>query len=121
MMGRLTALFAIATWLTKAGAENEPIEEPDCDSTKSVSIRYASSSQRLYVEAGVDGESGGCVTLSDIYAVQGTSGPLYPVDPDSGDRVDTETGTWLLTESLYVEDGITLQVRSFSHCIRFGL
>ena len=37
--------------------------------------------------------------------------PVYAVDPQSGDISDNSTGTWLLTEDLFVEDGITLQVR----------
>lgn len=121
MPDRLLALFAIVTCLAKAGAENDPIDEPSCDSTKDVSIRYASSSKRLYVEAGSSGKRGGCVTLSDIYAAQEIDGPLYPVDPDSGDRVSSVTGTWLLTESLYVKDGITLNVRSPPLCKYTGI
>ena len=32
------------------------------------------------------------------------------MDAASGDISDRETGTWLLTQELYVEDGVTLQV-----------
>lgn len=89
---------------------NEPIEKPDCDSDIPVTIRYASSSARLYLESG-DGETrGGCVTLDQIWEARSGKAPLYAVDPDSGDVSDTITGTWLLTESLYVTDGITLKV-----------
>ena len=35
---------------------------------------------------------------------------LYAVDATSGDVSDSETGTWLLTEELCVEDAMTLQV-----------
>ena len=50
------------------------------------------------------------MTLTEIWEERGGKAPLYAVDPDSGDVSDTVTGTWLLTESLYVEDGITLEV-----------
>lgn len=50
------------------------------------------------------------MTLTEIWDERGGKAPLYAVDPDSGDVSDTVTGTWLLTETLYVEDGITLQV-----------
>lgn len=103
-------LLSIAASVLYAAAENDPIEQPECDSSKDVTIRYASSTERLYLEAGESGERGGCVTLTDIFEARAGKAPLYAVDPDSGERVDEATGTWLLTESLYVEDGITLNV-----------
>lgn len=97
-------------WVTYVASENDVIEEPDCDSSASVNIRYATTTARLYLEAATAGERGGCMTLTDIYNDRGDEGPLYPVDPSTGTRVSTATGTWLLTEDLYVEDGITLNV-----------
>lgn len=91
-------------------AENDPIPQPECDANKTVSIRYASTTARLYLEAAVSGDRGGCVTLTDIFEARAGQGPLYPVDPADGTRVEAATGTWLLTEDLYIEDGITLNV-----------
>lgn len=89
---------------------NKAIKKPSCDSSKTVSIRFSSTSERLYLEAADSGSRGGCVTLKQIWDQRGGKAPLYAVDPDSGEISETETGTWLLTMSLYVEDGITLQV-----------
>lgn len=100
----------LASYLASTAAVNDVIEQPECDATKAVNIRYASSSERLYLEAAEDGQRGGCVNLTAIFEERAGKAPLYAVDPDTGDRVDEPTGTWLLTESLYVEDGITLYV-----------
>ncbi|CAM9820219.1 unnamed protein product, partial [Ectocarpus sp. 12 AP-2014] len=90
---------------------NEPIPKPDCDSDIEVSIRYAESTARLYLESADNGTTrGGCVTLGQIWESRAGKGPLYAVDPDSGNVSTNATGTWLLTEELYVEDGITLEV-----------
>ena len=90
---------------------NEPIPKPECDASIPVSIRYSSTSSRLYLES-VDGSTrGGCVTLPQIWEHKKGTVPVYAVDPQSGDISDNSTGTWLLTEDLFVEDGITLQVR----------
>ena len=35
---------------------------------------------------------------------------MYAVDPESGDISNNVTGTWLLTEKLFVQDGSTFQV-----------
>ena len=50
------------------------------------------------------------VTLAQIWEERGGEVPLYAVDPESGDISDNVTGTWLLTEKLFVQDGSTLQV-----------
>ncbi|CAN0491507.1 unnamed protein product, partial [Ectocarpus sp. 12 AP-2014] len=86
--------------------------KPDCDSDVAVSIRYAGTTARLYLESADNGTTrGGCVTLGQIWESRAGKGPLYAVDPDSGNVSTNATGTWLLTEELYVEDGITLKVR----------
>ncbi|CAN0536600.1 unnamed protein product, partial [Laminaria digitata] len=74
----------------------------------------SSGSARLYLESRDGSTRGGCVTLQQIWEEQGGKEPLYAVDPDTGDISDTVTGTWLLTEELFVEDGITLQVHGSS-------
>lgn len=92
---------------------NEPIPKPECDPDVAVSIRYAGTTGRLYLESS-DGETrGGCVTLGQIFEARAGKAPLYAVDPESGGVTETVTGTWLLTEELYVEDGITLKVSEF--------
>lgn len=103
-------LLSVVALAGHAFGENDPIPQPECDDTKSVSIRYASTTARLYLEAGTEGERGGCVTLGQIFEARGGKAPLYAVDPDSGERSTVATGTWLLTEELYVEDGIVLNV-----------
>lgn len=107
---REIVLVSLLAVVMQTFAENEPIAEPDCDSSKSVTIRYSGTSARLYLEAGEDGERGGCVSLGEIFEARGGKAPLYAVDPSTNQRVSEATGTWLLTESLYVEDGITLNV-----------
>lgn len=89
---------------------NDPIPKPQCDVNVTVSIRYASTTKRLYLESADDSTRGGCVTLSQIWESMDGRAPVFAVESSSGDVSDTATGTWLLTESLYVEDGITLQV-----------
>ena len=116
--------FAVMTLLAAKGADaantsskNKPISKPKCNSTTKVSIRYSSSSKRLYLESANGKTRGGCVTLEDIWKDLDGSAPLYAVKSSSGDVSSTITGTWLLTESLYVEDGITLQVKKRSVCM----
>ena len=115
MMRRTAAIVGLlASWQAHAAdtpSPNDPIAKPKCDSSITVSIRYASSSERLYLESADGSTRGGCVTLTQIWENMYGRAPLYAVDSSSGDVSDTVTGTWLLTESLYVEDGITLQVR----------
>lgn len=100
-------------------ADNEAIEEPDCDGSASVSIRYSATSARLYIESPDGYQGGGCVTLGQIFEARGGKAPLYAVDPSTDERFENATGTWLLTESLYVEDGITLNVSPTSLGITF--
>lgn len=96
---------------------NEPIPKPECNASQTVSVRYSATTGRLYLEAAVPGERGGCVTLDQIWTARGggskagAKAPLYAVDPDTGAYSGNITGTWLLEEDLYVEDGITLKVR----------
>ncbi|CAM9851353.1 unnamed protein product [Pylaiella littoralis] len=82
---------------------------PDCESVELPEIRYASSTRRMYVEH--NGTRGGCVTLTQIWeGVTSDTRPLFPIDIATNDRVENVTGVWLLTEELYVTDGVTLQV-----------
>eukprot|EP00904_Undaria_pinnatifida_P005798 jgi/Undpi1/2348/HiC_scaffold_13.g05731.m1 len=110
----LSLLAIKAADAADTASPNDAIDKPDCDSSITVSIRYSSSSERLYLESDDGSTRGGCVTLTEIWEERGGKAPLYAVDPDSGDVSDTATGTWLLTESLYVEDGITLEVHGTS-------
>ena len=106
----ISLLAARAAIAADTASPNDAIDKPDCDSSITVSIRYSSSSERLYLESDDGSTRGGCMTLTEIWEDLDGSAPLYAVDADSGDVSDTATGTWLLTETLYVEDGITLQV-----------
>lgn len=114
-LGKVAALSILALKLATAKdtmSPNDPIPITECDESIPVSIRYASSS-RLYVEAADSSSQGGCITLKQIWEHQKGEAPLYAVDPKSGDVSDKATGTWLLTEDMYVEDGITLKVRKY--------
>ena len=105
-LGLLLAIeFACAD---KTASPNDAIPKPSCDSSKSVSVRYSSGSERLYLESS---SGGGCITLEEVWSGLRGKAPLYAVDSSTGEVSKTATGTWLLTESLYVEDNVTLQVR----------
>lgn len=98
---------------------NKAIAKPKCDSSKSVSVRYSSGSERLYLEAS---SRGACITVKEVWERLRGKAPLYAVDSSSGDVSKTATGTWLLTESLYIEDGVTLQVSAVCarhHCASY--
>lgn len=111
---RNTAVLSLLAFKIAGAADtsspNKAIAKPGCDSSKTVSIRFSSTSERLYLESADSSSRGGCVTLKQIWEQREGKPPLYAVDSDSGEVSDTATGTWLLTMSLYVEDGITLQV-----------
>eukprot|EP00752_Nemacystus_decipiens_P012441 g11022.t1 len=101
---------------TDTPSPNEPIPKPECDANKTVSVRYSATTGRLYLEAAVVGERGGCVTIDQIWEARGggakggAKAPLYAIDPNTSAISENITGTWLLEEDLYVEDGITLKV-----------
>lgn len=109
LCGLLAATASLAAAADTA-SPNEPIPKPECDANVTVSIRYSETTGRLYLESADNETRGGCVTLGQIFEAREGKAPLYAVDPDSGDVSDTATGTWLLSEELYVEDGITLKV-----------
>lgn len=89
---------------------NDAIPKPECDANATAVLRYSSSSERLYLESADGVTRGGCITLTEIWEQLAGSVPLFAVESESGNVSRTVTGTWLLTETLYVEDGITLQV-----------
>lgn len=64
------------------------------------------------MEAADSGERGGCATVYEVWDALGgdDTSPLHPVDPESGTYTSAITGTWLLEQDLYVQDGVTLQV-----------
>lgn len=109
---------------------NEPIPKPECDANNNVSIRYAATTGRLYLE-GVNGSRGGCVTIDQIWEARGGGAkggakpPLYAVDAATGNYSESMTGTWLLEEDLYVQDGVTLKVqqcpKSQNHTYAYGV
>ncbi|CAM9492604.1 unnamed protein product, partial [Choristocarpus tenellus] len=78
-------------------------------SDASPTVRYASSSERLYLEGG------GCTNLTSIYEVRsdksGAKGPLYYFDLETNSITDTWTGTWYLESSLYIEDDSLLEIK----------
>ena len=124
--------FAILSLLAAArradaadtASPNRVIAKPACDANTTIALRYSASLERLYLESADGTTRGGCVTLKKVWEELAGRVPLYAVNA-SGDVVDAATGTWLLTESVYVKDGITLQVRdarrdlfsTASHCL----
>lgn len=107
------------TFKTRAAKDtpspNKPIPKPACDASRTVSIRYSSRSSRMYLESDDGSTRGGCVSLTQIWERRRGKPPVYAVDPESGDISHSATGTWLLTEELFVQDGITLNVGLCSH------
>ena len=55
--------------------------------------------------------------MEDIWVAREGKAPLYAVNNVTGDVSDNATGTWLLEEELYVEDGITLKVSRYAEHI----
>lgn len=88
------------------GPAHNPPAKGTCGNLGLPDIRYASTTKRVYVER--NGTRGGCVTLSDIWELE--KGALHPINPRTNKRARAPTGVWLLTEELYVSDGVTLQV-----------
>ena len=98
---------------------NKPISKPSCNKGIDVSVRYSGKSDRLYIESANGRTRGGCITLKQIWEQRDGEGPLYAVDKN-GDIRDKVTGRWLLTDDLYVKDGITLKVgRDIFFCSTF--
>lgn len=97
--GIAAAVLAFGLLLPSCGA-NTPIPKPTCDNTKNITVRYSSTSQRIYLES-VDGSRGGCTDPQSIYEALGPASPLYPLGTP---------GEWMLAESLYISDGIVLKV-----------
>ncbi|CAM9671794.1 unnamed protein product [Choristocarpus tenellus] len=87
----------------------------ECSGTADM-LRYASTTDRFYVESSVPGQ---CATLTDIYNADVKDIPLYVLD-DNMEIVEdgTPTGKWLLSTELYVEDGSTLVIHNEELYIR---
>lgn len=99
-MARLLGVVAVLATNFSRVVANTPIPKPVCDASKTVSVRYSSTSKRIYLES-VDGSRGGCFSPSQIYNTLGPLSPLYPLETP---------GEWMLEEELYVLDGIVLNV-----------
>ena len=67
-----------------------------------VSIRYAGTTKRLYLESPiVDKRTSSCITIEDVYDQLQGGPPIYQVD----------NSTYYITEDLYILDGITLVIK----------
>ena len=100
-----SSVLLVLSSIFSGAFSNTPIPKPACDSSKEVSVRFASSSNRVYVES-VDGTRGGCSSLTHIYETLGADkSPVYPLDA---------SGEWYLGSELYVLDGITLEIHGTS-------
>jgi len=78
---------------------SQSVPKPTCDPSKEVSVRYSSTSNRIYLES-LDGTLGGCMTLTGIYE------KLQPNET----VLSVTSGEWFLGSELIVEDGITLEI-----------
>eukprot|EP00904_Undaria_pinnatifida_P001709 jgi/Undpi1/11539/HiC_scaffold_30.g13836.m1 len=71
------------------------------------SIRWAASSNRIYVE-------GGCATINDIIEYRsdkyGPKGPLYYFDQGINKIVSAYTGTYYLDSNIHITNGATLEI-----------
>lgn len=112
----LEAAAILSVFVSRLGAfakdtssPNSAISKPSCNKGIDVSVRYSGRSDRLYIESANGRTRGGCITLKQIWNIRDGEGPLYAVDKN-GDISDKVTGRWLLTDDLYVKDGITLKV-----------
>ncbi|CBN80312.1 Mannuronan C-5-epimerase (Partial), partial [Ectocarpus siliculosus] len=96
-----TVLFLTCGFSAYSGAQaNTPIPKPICDSSKEISVRYSSTSKRIYLES-IDGSRGGCASPTMVHEALGDASPLFPLETP---------GEWMLSESLHVLDGITLNL-----------
>lgn len=84
-----------------------------CSPRSTIELNKSADAQHL------DGDRGGCVTLTELYNARldpedgKPMGPLYIMDSNDDvldDADDNPTGRWLLAGSLYIQDGITLLV-----------
>lgn len=92
---------------------NTVYPKPVCDPSKTPLIRYASTTERIYVES-LD-ERGGCITVTDVWDFVRQKYPesLHPID-DQNNFTNSTTGKWLLNSDLYVLDGVTLEIKGSS-------
>ncbi|CAN0030314.1 unnamed protein product [Ectocarpus sp. 4 AP-2014] len=96
-----TVFFLTCGFSAYSGVQsNTPIPKPVCDASKEISVRYSSTSQRIYLES-VDGSRGGCASPTMVYEALGDASPLFPLET---------SGEWMLTETLHILDGITLNL-----------
>lgn len=79
---------------------NTLIPKPVCDSSKTVSVRHSSTSERIYIES-ADGSRGGCFSPTEVYESLGPDSPLHPLETP---------GEWMLDEDLHILDGVVLNV-----------
>ena len=100
MMTRFCVIVALLACGFIGARGNTPVPKPVCDASKSISVRYSSTSQRIYLES-ADGSRGGCATPTSVYEALGEESPFYPLETP---------GEWMLDESLYILDGIVLNV-----------
>ena len=108
--------FRLGASARDTSSPNKAISKPSCNKSIDVSVRYSGASDRLYIESANGRTRGGCITLKQIWERREGEGPLYAVDKN-GDISDKVTGRWLLTDDLYVKDGITLKVGRYIHCL----
>lgn len=89
---------------------NTVYPKPACDPTKTSQIRYASTTDRIYVES--PGDLGGCASVTDVWNFVSPKHPesLHPID-DVGDVTNSTTGKWILNVDLCVLDGVIFEVR----------
>ena len=78
-----------------------------CNDSIPVSVSVSPDDQRIHVNSN---HIGGCITLTDVWKGLDKSEHLTPIDPVTKNTSSIYTGTWYLTEDLYIEDGVTLNL-----------
>lgn len=108
--GNTPVVFAdfMAVNFTDTPSPNAPIEKPRCNATVTISVLYAEGS--ITVDSADGASRGGCITVDQVWEARGGRAPLYAVDPETGEVSEEVTGTWLLTGSMNIQGGVTLQV-----------
>lgn len=86
MASKALKCWAVGTVVTLVSSQqdtpspNPVYPKPECDLTKTVSIRYAGTTERLYLESVEGAGRGGCVTLDQIWTARGGGTPVNSLD-----------------------------------------
>ena len=83
-----------------------PIDDSYCTSKHPITVRRSLSPKGVHCEST---GKGGCFTLSELWK-EPNQDFLFAIDPVTNTVSKIPTGTWFLTQDLYITDGITLNM-----------